>query len=528
MSDRAARPPVRPAETSSYDEVPYEGRAVADTHLRNLAVMARLHGIASPDPAAARVLELGCGRGDNLLAMASTLPKAALVGVDGSPRQIAAAEGRRKAAALSNAQFVAADFTSLADPGEFDYVICHGVYSWVSEETADLLLKLCRRCLSPRGIAFVSFNALPGSQTRSMLREMVLFHVRSLTDSKERIEQARAFVELLARFAVEEQGTYRARLSALAESIEEGGDSYLFHEYLEPENRPLYFAEFARRAAQAGLRYVASSRSPVWQAFLPSEVRELLEPIRDRILREQYLDFLSDRPFRRVLLVREDVDVADREDERLVTSLFVSAEAQGEGPPGDPASAEPRSFRGSDEAGITTNRPLVKAALSALEQEAPRSLSFDALREETRRLAGPSEQDAAPGALVEFLLRAFSAGLVALSLEPIRVSCPPPEEPLATPLARIQAAEDPLVTSLLHRPIRLDAVDRIVLAHCDGTRGRRQLETLLAEEASRGRIELADESGAPLRDPARLREYAPAAVARSLDRLARLAFFSER
>lgn len=423
--------------------------------------------------------------------MASTQPGATLVGVDGSPRQIAAAEDRRKAAALSNARFLAADFTSLPDIGLFDYIVCHGVYSWVSEETADELLKLCRRCLSPRGIAFVSFNALPGSQTRATLREMMLFHLRSLTDSKERIEQGRAFAELLARFAVEERGTYRARLRSLFEAIEEGGDTYICHEYLEADNRPLYFADFAERAARAGLRYVASSRSPVWQAFLPSEVRQLLEPLRDRILREQYLDFLSDRPFRRVLLARDDVDAAEHEDEGLVRTLFVSAEARGEGPASDPASAERRSFSGSAEAGITTSRPLVKAALQALEQAAPRSLSFDALWAEARRLAGPSESNAAPDALAEFLVQAFSAGLVALWLEPLRVSYPPPEEPFATPLARIQAAQDPFVTSLLHRPIRLEAVDRSVLAHCDGTRSRRELE------------------------------------ARSLDRLARLAFLCE-
>ncbi|HXM78354.1 MAG TPA: class I SAM-dependent methyltransferase, partial [Thermoanaerobaculia bacterium] len=95
--------PGSPARTAaSYDEIPYESHAIADSHPDHIAAIAALFGIESPDPARCRVLELGCARGDNVMAMATTLPGASFVGVDGSARQIADGERRRSGAGLDN------------------------------------------------------------------------------------------------------------------------------------------------------------------------------------------------------------------------------------------------------------------------------------------------------------------------------------------------------------------------------------------------------------------------------------------
>ena len=527
MSEPAHPSAVAPSEASSYDEVPYDSRSIPDTHPRHLATIAVLHGIAAAAPATCRVLELGCGRGDNLMAMASTLPRASFVGVDGSPRQIADGEKRRVAAGLDNLRLLARDFASLeADLGEFDYVICHGVYSWVSEETAALLLRLCRRHLAPNGIVFLSFNTYPGWHTRSMLREMMQFHVRAIDDPKEKVQQARALAEFLARYAVDDMGTYRARFRALADDLAESGDSYFFHEFLEENNRPLYFTEFAERAAAAGLQYVASSMLPTWDAFHPAEVREFLAPLKDRIVREQYLDYLSDRTFRRVLLVRTGLPVAETEDPGVVPRLFVSGRARSDGPASDPSSTEPQQFRVRPDVGVTTGRPLVKAALTALENATPLSYSFDELWAETRRLMGASEPDASRKDLAEFLVQSFAAGLVGLTLERVPIAYPAPEKPRATRLVRLQAAEgDRLVTNLQHRLADLADIDRCILKECDGSRGRPELEAALVSAVERGELSLVDGSGTAEADLERARAMAGPAIAGSLDRLARIAMF---
>jgi len=59
----------------SYDALPYEGFAYAQTHPAHLYSVASLFGLNPPDFKKARVLELGCGGGDNLLPLALTYPK---------------------------------------------------------------------------------------------------------------------------------------------------------------------------------------------------------------------------------------------------------------------------------------------------------------------------------------------------------------------------------------------------------------------------------------------------------------------
>ena len=58
-------PESQAGSASSYDEIPYDGQAIADTHPDHMAAIAALFGIESPDPARCRVLELGCARGDS-------------------------------------------------------------------------------------------------------------------------------------------------------------------------------------------------------------------------------------------------------------------------------------------------------------------------------------------------------------------------------------------------------------------------------------------------------------------------------
>src|SRR4051812_49367584 len=81
------------AARTAYDEVRYSSYPYAQTHPDRLATIAALHGVPAPDPAMARVLELGCGAGANLLAMAVATPGVQAVGIDLAAEPIE--EGRR-------------------------------------------------------------------------------------------------------------------------------------------------------------------------------------------------------------------------------------------------------------------------------------------------------------------------------------------------------------------------------------------------------------------------------------------------
>src|SRR5918997_4118593 len=153
---------------NAYDAVRYSNNPYAQTHPERLATVAILHGLTPPDPFTARVLEVGCGAGGNLLAMAAATPGIRATGVDLAAGPIADGRAAIAEIGLENVELHAADVRSLADGslGAFDYIVAHGVYSWIPDDARDALLATIRNCLVPDGVAYVSFNAQPGGYFR--------------------------------------------------------------------------------------------------------------------------------------------------------------------------------------------------------------------------------------------------------------------------------------------------------------------------------------------------------------------------
>ena len=187
---------------TSYEELPYASQAFAETHPDHLASLARLYGLTPPPVERCRVLELGCAAGGNLIPMAVSLPGSHCVGVDLSRRQIA--EGQATVAALG-LRNVSLEVLSLADIGssfgKFDFIVAHGIYSWVEEALREKILAICSQNLSPDGIAVVSYNTHPGWRARSMVREMMAYHIRREVDPEMRAKgRGTSSKNSLARF----------------------------------------------------------------------------------------------------------------------------------------------------------------------------------------------------------------------------------------------------------------------------------------------------------------------------------------
>ncbi|HTB49367.1 MAG TPA: class I SAM-dependent methyltransferase, partial [Solirubrobacteraceae bacterium] len=140
--------------------------------------MGRLFGLDPAPACGCRVLELGCGDGGNALSLAQSLPGAQVLGVDASPGAIERGRRLGRAAGLANVELRCAMFEDLGEElGKFDYIVAHGVYSWVPPQARGALLDCAKRCLAPEGVAFVSYNAYPGSYLRDMARDMLRYHV---------------------------------------------------------------------------------------------------------------------------------------------------------------------------------------------------------------------------------------------------------------------------------------------------------------------------------------------------------------
>jgi SAM-dependent methyltransferase len=455
-----------PDEASPYDVVPYPGHPFAQTHPDRLAALGTLFRIGPPPPQGSRVLELGCGDGGNLVPMALALPGARFVGVDAAAGAVARGCALVQVLHLTNVTLEVGQIEGLELQSEaFDYVIAHGVYSWVGPEVRHRLLQLCRSALSERGIAYVSYNVLPGGRVSGALRDMLVFHTAGIDDPAERVEQARALLHLLIGGWSDEH-EFGAVMRRQSQRLLERSDETLFHDELAAVNEPVYFHQFASHAARCGLQYLAEADFFEMQTgVLPEAVADELVRVEDVIRREQYLDFIKGRMFRQTLLCRAELEVDRTPKPLVVEDLAVSSPAQASGP--DDVGRV--SFEGPTGATMTTDHPLVSDALARVGRVWPAAIPMRELIPK-----GASEADRA--AICGVVLQCYAANLVQLHSTPPPLTTSVSQRPEASPLARHQARSGQFVTNLRHTTVRLeDDLGRRLVALLDGTRDRAQL-----------------------------------------------------
>jgi methyltransferase-like protein/cyclopropane fatty-acyl-phospholipid synthase-like methyltransferase len=506
---------------TTYDDIPYISRPRYATHPDCLATVATLLGLRPAPPDGCRVLELGCATGGNLIALAEALPGSRFAGIDLSPKQVAPGQAVVRALGLANVELRPLSILDIDESfGEFDYLICDGVYSWVPEAVREKILSVCRRHLAPQGVAYVSYNTYPGWHQRGLVREMLNFHAGRFAGPAERVRQARALLDFLVRSVPNPDSTYGRTLREECDALAREPDSYLFHEHLEEENHPVYFHEFAGRAAAHGLQYVEDAWSHALLAGPdPAVAAALRQWSPDLIHQEQYLDFLHNRTFRRSLVCHADVALNREPSPDLVLAFCVRALARPVVERPDVGSTAAEEFRTDRGQTVSTNIPLIKAALVALYEAWPAALRFDALLAAARERLGPAAADDGPRPLAQALLQLYLSNLVALHVHSPEFVLEPGERPRASPLARFEAATGNRVTSRLHALVDLDGLDREVLRCLDGSRDRGGLLDALAAAVTAGRVELRQD-GRQLREAGEVRALLGQTVGPCLRRLA--------
>jgi len=194
MTEETQAQPLNP-----YDEVPYGGQTVPLAHPERLALAAMKRGLSPAPPDRCRILELGCAEGGNVIPLAFHLDRCELVGVDGSAVQIDKATEARDRLGLDNLELVHADFMELPDDlGTFDYILCHGVFSWVAEDVRAKILDLCASHLSEHGVAYISYNCAPGWAIRAQMRRALMERVKGVSDPEQRIRRVREVLSWMA------------------------------------------------------------------------------------------------------------------------------------------------------------------------------------------------------------------------------------------------------------------------------------------------------------------------------------------
>ncbi len=482
-----------------YDVTPYQSYAYGASHPSRLAVVARLFGLETAALETARVLEIGCASGGNLLPMAASQAQAHFVGLDYSPVQIDLARKAQAELGLTNIAFHCVDIRS-ADAqnwGVFDYVIAHGIYSWLAPDAQAALLALCRHSLAPQGIAYVSYNTLPGWHMRGIIRDMMLFHSELFPDPGQKVVQAKALLDFMATQVPTEGNPYGQYLRHEMQLVSAVSDSYLSHDHLEEHNEALYFRDFVTRAHACGLAYLGESEfsSMVGAGVSNDAYQQLASEIQDIVRLEQYLDFMRNRTFRMTLLVQQGRDIRRKVDGDRLQELWVSG-ALVPDTPCDPATADETAFRSGNGHGLRTGHPITKAALLALRAHFPGALAFSALLSLARsRLPSThcdaicAEQDATT--LANDLLLAYMApGTVQLYASKHGAAPSPGPLPTASAYARWQALHARVLTNLMHETVEASTVACFLLPLLDGGNDHAALCRALRQGIAQGQIQL--------------------------------------
>jgi SAM-dependent methyltransferase len=300
-------------------ELPYSVNhfpEMAPAHL-NLALLQL--GMAAPridEPFT--YLELGFGQGLGLNMLAATHPQGRFFGNDFMPAHVLAAQKLATQAGLDNLHLFEDSFAQLLtrDLPPMDYIVLHGVYSWVNAENRTIIVALLRKLLKPGGVVYISYNCLPGWSVKAPLQRLMSeFAERQASGSV--LERFHAARDLLGTLDAADAAffTRNPTARAMLGELEKASDAYLLHEFAPKGWAPFYHTDVARDLRTAGLRYAGSAKLfnnfPAYS--LPPKTHSLLNATHDIGLRETLRDFVVQTPFRRDIFVRDGRELDDAE-----------------------------------------------------------------------------------------------------------------------------------------------------------------------------------------------------------------------
>ena len=315
--------------------------------------------------------------------MAQDHPDSQFVGIDASSRQIAEGWKTVEQLGLKNLQLKHLDVLDVAEElGQFDYIISHGVFSWVPARVQNKMLEICQRQLAPNGVGYISYNTYPGWHIRGIVRDMMFYRGAQFADPAARLAQAKALVQFVAQATKGADTPYQRLLQSELKHMGQMEDYYLHHEHLEENNQPLYFHEFARKLSVNGLQYLGDAEfSTMVSSNFSGEVAKTLHELgaHDIIQMEQYMDFVRCRYFRKSLICRTGVQLNRTVTPAVVRDLLLSSDAAPvaakKASPGE-APVDTETFHTASGYSVNCRSPLTKAALRELHAKWPMPVAF--------------------------------------------------------------------------------------------------------------------------------------------------------
>ena len=274
---------------------------------------ARLLGLSPASASTARILEIGSSYGGNLISQALFYPQATFTGIEIAPTQVSVGKTYIDQLGITNLDLLEGDVNESHDHlGTYDYIIAHGFYSWVDEDTKDNFLRLCKEHLAENGILYISYNTYPGWHKMDSVRALLEFANKDIDtlNHREKVRHGKTVASKLGALMLEydtvknQQGPF---LQSLRQTLQKQ-DCYVGHDHLEPVNTPVYFHQCIDHMTEHGFTYLCDcdlnlSFPDVYDETLRTKLQELAP--HDPLSREQYIDFMLNTAFRKSLFTHK-------------------------------------------------------------------------------------------------------------------------------------------------------------------------------------------------------------------------------
>ncbi|NNE98903.1 MAG: methyltransferase domain-containing protein [Pyrinomonadaceae bacterium] len=463
----------------AYDSFSYSNDIFTQTHPDTLASIARFKGLESPDIENARILELGCGKGLNLISQAYGLPESEFVGIDLGKNHIDYANRSVEELGLTNVEFKQTDLMDVdaEDFGKFDYIIAHGLFSWVPDAVRKRTLSIYKEMLSDKGVGYLSYNVYPGWHYKKIASDVGKFHTRNEHRPEKKVEEAVEFITFLGENS-EKKDVYKFCLQNEVFSLEKLTPISIFHDTLAEINEPLYFHEFVDLLRENELQFLSEAEfyrmSP---STLTDDARKFVEALDDELLKEQYMDFFTGTAFRQTLFCRESVKLKRETDPEVLNDLYIASPLAPESENPDLFGSKIEKFTTTTGANIQIDNPPAKVALNHLAEIWGDSILFSDLLahtkttlEENNYSSDDWDQEFVPIKSIFYQLICTS-DIVEMHTVRRQIHTEITEKPKINRLAKWQLANCDLILAGYQRVIKIeDEILRHLLNNLDGTR----------------------------------------------------------
>ncbi|ABV72977.1 F0F1 ATP synthase subunit A [Rickettsia canadensis str. McKiel] len=517
----------------SYDEVPYPPFTFSYTSPPYLRTIGKLFGLNPPSLETAKILDIGCGVGVNLLNFAETYPKSNSLGIDLSKTQIELGKKIISDLKIKNVELNALSILDLNESyGKFDYIVCHGVYSWVPEEVQNKILEVCNKLLNPNGIAFVSYNTLPGWNMQRTIREMMMFHSELFNNSHDKLQQARLLLKFINDSLESATTPYSRFLREETKLLSAYTDSYVLHEYLGEINTGIYFNQFIEKAQRNHLNYLGdASLASMFIGNLPAQAAEKLQVIDDIVRTEQYMDFITNRKFRSTLLCHKNIPINRKIEFNNLKEFYTSLNIK-------PVTLEKEVDLTNEQENISfyyenlpnplisSTSPIIKAILYVYAENISNPLSLEQVAKEAFKKLGKYRlQDFLAALEQHFIKFIFQGYLKIFETKPHTITTIT-EKPKTGEFARYQARQAHFnnatnvfsITNRLNDMIGIALHEKYILEMLDGTHNINDIKKEILEKINSKLLTARDDKGQEVTDPKLLKEFIDYIVTASLEK----------